>query len=112
MNPGNADVVEMLHFIAHKFGGHDGLFGHRDVAGSSRNYSDHSLAIDVRIALQHDCPRQLTVRGGANFLLYRCELLFVGMCGENIASLPGQAREDFCRLRWSLSFSEDHLDRK
>ena len=35
MNSGNANIVKVLDFVAHQFGGDDGLFRDRDVTGSS-----------------------------------------------------------------------------
>ena len=54
VNAGDADVVEMLHFVAHDFGSHDGLFSDRNVAGPGGDDGDDSLAIFCGIALQHD----------------------------------------------------------
>ncbi len=107
MNAGDSDVVKMFDFVAHEFGGDDGFFGDRDVAGSGGDHGDDALAVLHGIALQNDGARELAKFRGANFFLDRCKLLFVGPRGQDIAPVFGEAREDFCDLSRSLAFSED-----
>ena len=107
VNAGDADVVEMLDFVAHEFGGDDGLFGHRDVAGSGGDDGDDALAIFRGIALQNDGAGEVAIFGGANFFLHSGKLLFVGARGQDVAAVFGEAGENSCDLRRGLAFSED-----
>ncbi len=90
------------------------FFGHRYVAGSRRNYRDHSLAVELAIALQHDCPGYLfifhsgTVRAADNFF-HRSELRFRSPGGEDVIPMLRQPLEDRCYLRRRFSFSENHF---
>jgi hypothetical protein len=107
MNAGHADVVKMLDFVAHDFGGDHGLFSHGNVAGSRRDDGNDSLAIFGGIALQNDGARQVAIFGGANFFLYRGKLLFIGARGQDVAAVFGETGEDSRDLRRSLALSED-----
>src|SRR5271169_5208853 len=109
MNAGDADIVEVFNLVAHHFGGDDGLFGDRDVAGSGGNYSDNALAIFRGIALQNDCPGEVAIFGSADFFLYRRKLFFADARGQDVAAMLGQAGENSRDLYRSLAFTEDDL---
>ena len=109
VNACDSDVVKMFDFVAHDLGCNDGLFGDGDVAGSGGDYGDDAFAVLGGITLQNNGTRELTKFSGANLFLYGCKLLFVDARGQDVATVFGQAREDFCDLRRSLTFSEDDL---
>src|SRR5256885_6336821 len=94
VNPGYSNVVDMLYFVPHHLRSDDRLLGHWDIAGSRRNYGDHTLAIALAIALQNDGPGHRTILG----FLYVCghgPILLIGRaCCQYIATVFGQSLED------------------
>jgi hypothetical protein len=61
--------------------------------------------------LQNNRSRQFPILCPAHLLLDRGELLLGGSRGQNIATMFRQSRENFCQVRWSLVFPEDHFGR-
>jgi len=107
MNSGDADVVEMLHIVAHDFGGHDGFFSDRNVAGARGNYRDRAPAMLSVIFLQYDRASHLPIFGFAHLLADRAELLGRGARCEDVAFVLGELLEDAGDLSRRLPFSED-----
>jgi hypothetical protein len=111
VNSGDSDVIDMLNFVAHHFGGDYRFFGYRDVAGSGGDDHDHALAalLILAIALEHDGASQGTKFGAVHGGGYR-GVLFGGRSGrEHVAALSGQAAEDLRYLPWRFALSKNYL---
>src|SRR5205807_5022030 len=59
VNPGDANVVQMLGAVAHHTGREKRLFGDGDVAGPGGNHEDRSFSGNFLDALDGDRARQL-----------------------------------------------------
>ena len=109
MDSCDTHIVEVMNFIAHHLSRNHRFFGNGNIAGSSRNYSDHALPIFRRILLQYNRAREFAIFHSTNFFLHRGKLLVVGASGQNVAAVFRQARENSCDLRRSLPFPENHF---
>ena len=61
VNASDSNVIEMLNAIAHKFRRNNGFFGHRNVAGSCRDDSNDSFAVELVVAIKRDASRDRAV---------------------------------------------------
>ncbi len=109
MNARDSDVIEMLHAIAHQFGGDDRFFCHRNVAGARGNHSNNALSVASPIALQRNCARQRTILSLGNLRDHSLELFFGRTRGEHVAFMLRQAGEDPGHLRRRFAQAENHL---
>jgi len=50
VDAGNADIVILLHAVAHDVGGDDGFFGDRDVGGAGAEHGDGAGTFRQRLA--------------------------------------------------------------
>jgi len=107
MDAGDADIVEVLDFVSHHFGGDDSLFRDRDVAGSRRDYGDDAFAVFRCVLLQDDGAGERAVVDAANSFLYRSKLFFIRTCGEDVASVLRQSRKNSGYLRRRFPLAED-----
>src|SRR5258706_3357639 len=109
----DSDVIDMLNVIAHQFRGDDRFFGDRNVAGSRRHDHDHALAISLAITLEHDGASQGTIlrsmlgqvySGGDSSILF-----LVGPRRQHVATVSGQAVEDFRYMARRFALGKYHL---
>ena len=107
MDAGDPDVVKMLDGIAHQFGGDDGFFGDRDVAGASRDHGDGSLAMFREVFVQDDGAGQFAVFSLANLFADGAELFECGAGGEDISAVQREFPKDASDLGRSFAFAED-----
>src|ERR1019366_910330 len=109
VDAGDSYVVDVLDAVAHQFRGDDRFFGYRDVAGSRRHDYDHSLALFLAVALEHDGPRQGTILGAGQGGGYG-GVLFLGGAGcQHVAAVGGEAGEDVRYLAGRFALGKDHL---
>jgi hypothetical protein len=109
VNSSDADIVKMLHFVSHHLSGNDSFFCDRDIASSSRNYGNHSLAIFRRIFLKDDRTPEFSIFHATNFLLRGRKLFFVGTSCQNVAAVFRQPRKNSSDLCRSLALTQYHL---
>jgi len=109
VNAGDSDIVNMLTWFAHQFGGDDRFFGYRDVAGSRRDDHDHALAALFAIALEDDGASEGTILGLVHAGGDGVVLLFGGSRRQHVAAVGREAGEDVGNLARRFARRKDHF---
>src|SRR3984957_4304971 len=109
MNSRDSYIVDVLHRVAHHFCGDYGLFCDWDVARAGRHYRNHSLAIFLPVALEHNGTSQGTILDVFDHGSDGC-ILFLGRArGEHVATVGRQASKNIGYLCGGLAEGEDYF---
>ena len=107
VNAGNADVVQVLNFVAHHFGGGYRLFCDGDVAGAGGDYGDDSLAIAFAIPFQGDGSGEGAILHRLHFRGHGFKLFDSGPRGQHVPAVLCQPAEDAGDLGGGLTLAEN-----